>query len=75
MKYLVIVVGHQYVNPMICLGNRVIDLLKDESTRSSYLYLVYEYNEKNDYYIPCKRIIGGVVMELSTLVQGLILRS
>lgn len=61
-KYLIVVIGHNYLNPMIVLGNMdyIVSNLSNESCNNSYIYAIYIYNGKYDCYMPYGVIHNGL---------------
>lgn len=67
-KYLVIVIGKQFVHPMFISGDekRLFELLSTESISCDYyLYLIYKHSERNDIYVPYKRLVKGFFQDFS----------
>lgn len=60
-KYLVIVIGKEFVHPMFIMGDweKLSDMLAKESLVNSYVYLLYQYNHQRDVYYPYMRLEKG----------------
>ena len=60
-RYLIILLGANYVNPMIVFGDidNIIKNLSNESTYNEYIYAIYTINDKYDIYVPYGVIYHG----------------
>lgn len=53
-RYLIIVIGKNFVHPMFVSADwqRFALLLSKESVVNPYIYLIYQYNDNRDIYFP-----------------------
>ena len=60
-KCLVIIVGHNYLNPLSIIADAEVLVQKFawESKNNQYIYSIYTYNDKYDYYVPYGTIFHG----------------
>lgn len=65
IKMLVIIVGHNYLNPLEVIGNYdyIIKNLTNESNNNNYIYCLYTHNDKFDCYISYGVIYQGFFSE------------
>ena len=74
-KFLVVIVGCNYMHPMIINGDEsfIVSRIKEESLKSSYCYVFYKYNDKYDCFMPYGYIHNGSFFDTNNfLVQGVV---
>lgn len=74
-KWLVIVLGQQFIKPMSVYGKMAMELLIEQSKNTTYKYVLFVHNDRYDIYVPQCVIHLGNVEELSNnVIQGLRIR-
>ena len=61
-RFLVIVIGHGYVYPsFICVRDLAFlrDRLCEESKHNNFIYIVFNYYDRKDLFIPCCYVTKG----------------
>lgn len=74
-KYLVIVIGKQFIHPMFISGDddKMLDMLSNECRLNDYMYIIYKDFNNKGYYLPFKTLTHGSYEDFSGYhVKGVI---